>query len=149
MIDMKHKLFRALFVLYAGLMLWLLFIRWRSVAVTDYWSQLLSRLNLVPFSSIGSMLRTLWYNPYPAVLWNVVYNIGGNIIMFVPLGFFLRALFPGLKHFRRCMGAVAAIMAVVELTQLFTLRGFCEVDDLMLNLLGAAIGFWIAKKRGA
>ena len=68
---------------YILLMLWLLFIRYRGVEVTDYWGQLPGRVNLIPFSSIGSMLRTLWYNPYPAVLWTVVYNIGGNIIMFV------------------------------------------------------------------
>ena len=130
-------------------MLWLLFIRWRSGAVTDYWSQLAGRVNLIPLSSICSMLRTLWNNPYPAVLWTVVYNIGGNIAMFVPLGFFLRALFPKCRKFLRCMGTVAVIMSVVELCQLFTLRGFCEVDDLILNLLGAAIGFWLAKKSGA
>ena len=74
-----------------------------------------------------------------------VYNIGGNIIMFVPLGFFLRALFSRCRKFWRCMGAVAVIMTAVELCQLFTLRGFCEIDDLMLNLLGAALGWTIAK----
>ena len=136
-------------MLYSALMLWLLFIRWRSGAVTDYWSQLAGRVNLIPLSSICSMLRTLWNNPYPAVLWTVVYNIGGNIAMFVPLGFFLRALFPKCRKFLRCMGTVAVIMSAVELCQLFTLRGFCEVDDLILNLLGAAIGFWLAKKSGA
>ena len=146
---MKRKLLLTAFLLYSALMLWLLFIRWRSGAVTDYWSQLAGRVNLIPLSSICSMLRTLWNNPYPAVLWTVVYNIGGNIAMFVPLGFFLRALFPKCRKFLRCMGTVAVIMSVVELCQLFTLRGFCEVDDLILNLLGAAIGFWLAKKSGA
>ena len=142
---MKRKFLRTAFVLYSALMLWLLFIRWRSVEVTDYWSQLAGRVNLVPFSSMGSMLRTLWNNPYPAVLWTVVYNIGGNIAMFVPLGFFLRTLFPKCRKFLRCMGTVAVIMATVELCQLLTLRGFCEVDDLLLNLLGAAAGWWLAK----
>ena len=142
---MKRKILWVGFAAYILLMLWLLFIRWRGVTVTDYWTQLSGRVNLVPFSSMGSMLRTLWHYPYPAVLWTVVYNIGGNIIMFVPLGFFLRALFPGCRGFWRCMGAVTVIMTIVELTQLLTLRGFCELDDLILNLLGAAIGWLIAK----
>ena len=142
---MKRKILLAGFAAYILLMLWLLFIRWRGVTVTDYWTQLSGRVNLVPFSSMGSMLRTLWHYPYRAVLWTVVYNIGGNIIMFVPLGFFLRALFPGCRGFWRCMGAVTVIMTIVELTQLLTLRGFCELDDLILNLLGAAIGWLIAK----
>ena len=74
----------------------------------------------------------------------MVYNIGGNICMFVPLGFFLRALFPRYRSFLQCMAAVAVIMSIVELCQLFTLRGFCEVDDVMLNVLGAAVGWLIA-----
>lgn len=142
---MKRKFLWAGFAAYILLMLWLLFIRWRGVTVTDYWAQLAGRLNLIPFASVGRMLRTLWYNPRPQVLWTVVYNIGGNIAMFVPLGFFLRGLFPGCRRFRRCMGAVAVIMTTVELCQLLTLRGFCEFDDVMLNLLGAAIGWLTAK----
>ena len=142
---MKRKFLWAGFAAYILLMLWLLFIRHRGVEITDYWTQLAGRVNLVPFSSMGSMLRTLWYNPYPAVLWTVIYNIGGNIIMFVPLGFFLRALVVKCRTFWRCMGAVAIIMTAVELCQLFALRGFCEIDDLMLNRLGAAIG-WLATR---
>ena len=142
---MKRKFLWAGFAAYILLMLWLLFIRHRGVEITDYWAQLAGRVNLVPFSSMGSMLRTLWYNPYPAVLWTVVYNIGGNIIMFVPLGFFLRALVTKCRKFRQCMGTVAIIMTAVELCQLIALRGFCEIDDLMLNLLGATMGWTVAK----
>ena len=141
---MKRKILRAGFAAYALVMLWLLFIRFRDVTVTEYWTQLLGRVNLLPFSSVGRMLRTLWYNPRPDVLWTVVYNIGGNIAMFMPLGFFLRALFPKCRRFWRCMGTVAVIMTAVELCQLFTLRGFCEVDDVMPNVLGAAIGWCFA-----
>ena len=144
---MKRKLFQAVFSVYILLMLWLLFIRHRGIPAEDYWMQLSARINLVPFSSMGSMLRALWHNPHPDVLWTVVYNIGGNIVMFVPLGFFLRVLFPKCRSFLRCMGTVALIMSTVELCQLFTLRGFCEVDDVMLNVLGAAIGWLCAARR--
>ena len=144
---MKRKFLWAGFAAYILLMLWLLFIRWRDVTVTDYWAQLAGRLNLIPFASVGRMLRTLWYNPRPQVLWTVVYNIGGNIAMFVPLGFFLRVLFPKCRSFPGCMGTVALIMSTAELCQLFSLRGFCEVDDVMLNVLGAAIGWLCAAKQ--
>ena len=146
---MKRKVLWAAFAAYLLLMLWLLFIRFRGVTVTDYWAQLIGRANLVPFSSTGSMLRTLWHHPYPAVFRTVIYNIGGNIAMFIPLGFFLRTLSPKCRRFWRCMGAVALIMSTVELCQLLTLRGFCEVDDVILNLLGAAIGWLASKKSGA
>ena len=143
---MKRNIFRIGFAAYILLMLWLLFIRHRGIPAEDYWAQLPERVNLIPFASMGSMLRALWHNPYPAVLWTVVYNIGGNICMFVPLGFFLRILFPRYRSFLRCMAAVAVIMSAVELCQLFTLRGFCEVDDVMLNVLGAAVGWLLARQ---
>ena len=130
---------------YIVLMLWLLFIRSRDIPVTDYWLQLSGRINLIPFSSIGSMLRTLRENPRMDVLWVVIYNLVGNIVMFIPLGFFLSALWENLRSFWRCMAAVALIMSAVELAQLLTLRGFCEIDDVLLNLLGAAIGFGLRK----
>ena len=141
---MKRKLLWAGLAAYVITMLWLLFIRSRGTAVTDYWSQLPGRVNLIPFSSMGSMLHTLWHHPYPAVLWTVIYNIGGNNVMFVPLGFFLRSLFPGCRGFGKCMRTVFLIMSTIELCQLLTLRGFCEVDDVLLNLLGAALGWWLA-----
>lgn len=142
---MKRNLLKTAFAAYVILMLWLLFIRARGVPAEDYWPQVAGRMNLAPFSSIGSMLRTLREYPRPDVLWVVIYNLGGNIIMFVPLGFFLPALWKKFRGFWRCMGAVALVMTAVEVTQLLTLRGFCEIDDVMLNLLGAAIGFGVHK----
>lgn len=139
----RRRMFTLCFIGYTVLMLWLLFIRYRSIEVTDYWYQVSTRINLVPFSSMGSMLATLRENPRPDVLWVVVYNLGGNIIMFLPLGFLLPEQWEKFRHFLPCVGAVAGIMTCVELVQLFSLRGFCEVDDVLLNVLGGAIGFGI------
>ncbi len=144
---MKRKFLWSAFALYAVYMLWLLFIRYRSVTVTDYWVQFWGRLQLIPFGSTGSMLWTLYLHPTFPVLWEVVYNIGGNIVMFVPLGFFLRLLVPRCRGLLHCLGTVAVIMTCVELLQLFTLRGFCDIDDLVLNLCGATIGWHLAKKK--
>ena len=139
----RRRIMSLCFLCYSALMLWLLFIRCRSIEVVDYWYQISTRINLVPFSSMGSMLSTLRENPRLDVLWVVIYNLGGNIAMFLPMGFLLPELWAKYRNFRRCVGAVALIMTCVELTQLFTLRGFCEVDDVMLNVLGGAIGFGI------
>ena len=140
----RKSVLRFAFIGYCILMLWLLFIRSRDITVTDYWLQVAQRINLVPFASIGSMLRNLRENPRWDVLWVVVYNLGGNIGMFLPLGMLLPALFPGPRRFGKCMLTVAAIMTTVEILQLLTLRGFCETDDVFLNLIGACIGygFW-------
>lgn len=140
----RRNTLRFFFLCYCGLMLWLLLIRSRNVVLTDYWAQVSGRINLVPFSSIGSMLSTLRANPRWDVLWVVVYNLGGNIGMFIPLGFLLPALWERQRRFSGCMSTVTVIMTVVEFVQLLTLRGFCETDDVILNVLGAAVGygFW-------
>ncbi len=141
----RRRIMALCFVCYCAVMLWLLFVRYRSVEVTDYWAQVSTRINLIPFSSMGSMLMTLKENPRLDVLWVVIYNLGGNVIMFLPLGFLLPELWQQFRKFLSCVGAVAWIMTCVELIQLFTLRGFCEVDDVLLNVLGGAIGFGIWK----
>ena len=41
----------------------------------------------------------------------------------------------------RGCGASASVIVLVELTQLFTTLGFCDVDDLIFNLTGAALGY--------
>ena len=141
----RRRIMSLCFVCYCAVMLWLLFIRYRSIEITDYWYQVSTRVNLIPFSSMGSMLVTLRENPRPDVLWVVIYNLGGNIVMFLPLGFLLPELWQRFRRFAPCVGMVALIMTCVELIQLFTLRGFCEVDDVLLNVLGGAIGFAIWK----
>lgn len=137
----QKRLLSIFFICYCAVMMWLLFIRWRGVEVTDYWAQIARRINLIPFRSIGRMLRTLTENPRRDVLSVVIYNLGGNIVMFVPLGFCLPGLWERFRRFWPCMAAVALIMTTVEIVQLLTLRGFCEIDDVMLNVLGAAIGY--------
>ena len=37
------------------------------------------------------------------------------------------------------------VITAVELAQLFTLLGSCDIDDLILNVLGAALGYGIHK----
>lgn len=145
MVFRNRRLPVILFVFYCAVMLWLLFIRYRNIEIVDYWAQVASRINLVPFSSMGSMIRTLLENPRWDVFRVVVYNVGGNIGMFLPLGFLLPEIWPDLRRFWRCAAAVAGIMICVELAQLFTLRGFCETDDVILNVLGGAVGYGMWK----
>lgn len=144
----RRRVMALCFVCYSAVMLWLLFIRYRSIEVTDYWAQVSTRINLIPFSSMGSMLMTLRENPRWDVLWVVIYNLGGNIIMFLPLGFLLPELWRRFRRFTPCVGMVALIMTCVELVQLFTLRGFCEADDVILNVLGGAIGWGLWRFTG-
>ena len=67
-------------------------------------------------------------------------NLGGNILAFVPFGLF----FPLLSRKNRGFWKVALISfevsLLVELIQLVTRVGSCDVDDMILNTLGGMIG---------
>ena len=50
-----------------------------------------------------------------------------------------------LRKLWRTLLTTGLIITLVELIQLFTLVGSCDIDDLILNLLGAAMGYGIYK----
>ena len=130
-----------LFLLYCGLMVWLLFVqRIGRVTVWDYPQQLRLNLNLIPFATIRRYLGFLQWQQ-GALLRHAVINLAGNIVMFVPLGFFLPCLFPKLRGFLPLLLTAVLLIAGIELIQLFSLLGSCDIDDLLLNLPGIVIGF--------
>lgn len=63
-----------------------------------------------------------------------------NIVMFVPFGAFLPIYF---KRFRKLIPTIAAsflMSSVIEILQLFSFRT-TDVDDLIMNTIGAAVGY--------
>lgn len=69
-----------------------------------------------------------------------VKNIIGNVLMFVPYGFFA-TLYADLKKNKSAFLLVALASISIECTQLMIGRIF-DVDDIILNVLGGMIGFW-------
>ena len=66
----------------------------------------------------------------------------GNIIMFMPLGFFLPFVTARLNR-KNAFIISFAVPLVVESIQLFVGRSF-DIDDLICNFLGIIIGFLMA-----
>ena len=69
--------------------------------------------------------------------WN---NIIQNILLFIPLGFLI-----GGKR-----GIIAGVLLSIgiELTQYIAVLGYCELDDVLNNTIGTAIGSLLFKKFG-
>ena len=108
---------------------------------------------LVPFNFVHGFLAETTFSPSDPSTWLAalrdpyVYEAFFNVLLLVPLGMYLR------YYFRRTWWQTLAIGFLVtlsfETTQLTGLWGLYEhpyrlfdVDDLMLNTLGAMIGFW-------
>lgn len=141
-----------LFWIYCAVMLWLLFDRDRGTAGMGYWEQVRQNLNLQPFRTIGNYWNILTNKDYYLDKWGAysIYryyarhsaiNILGNVALFIPLGVFLPLLWRKMRKWWKTWLTTLVIMTGVEVLQLFTLTGSCDVDDLILNLLGAALGY--------
>ena len=91
-------------------------------------------ISLRPFASSLDLIR----NASPDT---VVKNIGGNILMFVPFGVLMPILFERLRRFRPLVIRAVIASAAIELLQMPTQVHATDVDDLILNTLGACLGF--------
>lgn len=124
-------------------MLWLLFGQRIGSGLTDgYYDTILKRTNLIPFATIIHHIDLLG-SKYIELARHAAINLIGNVVMFIPLGFFLPSIWPKFRFYLKFMLAVFLTITSVELIQLVTLLGSMDIDDLILNLAGASIGFLI------
>ena len=65
-----------------------------------------------------------------------------NILFFIPYGF----LFPWKDNWKRVIVTALVLSVFLELSQFIFNLGWCEVDDVISNTLGAMIGYWILWK---
>ena len=103
--------------------------------------------NLVLFKEIGRFLRYRhllgWYP--------VCANLLGNILIFVPFGMLVPMLSKKYKRFW-CVALLSFELSLaVELIQLLTKVGSCDVDDMLLNTIGGMLGYavyaWLRGRR--
>ena len=145
MTTMKNadRIGKITFILYIALMLWLLFGQRVSNDVQGgYWDELSQNINLVPFRTIGGYMDRL-YNSAGKLNHQAVINLGGNVIMFIPLGFLLPFVSDRAKKLKNCFVMTFVVILSVELLQLATLLGSFDIDDLLLNMIGIFMG-WMA-----
>jgi glycopeptide antibiotics resistance protein len=135
---------RILFVLYILIVIKVIIFKYpyeelRAIASSwrrDVILEGLGTANFTPFKTIKM------YIDYAYKL-NSVENLAGNVLVFVPFGF----LFPfvareGERFFVMFVNAFVFILGI-EVFQLFSAFGAFDVDDILLNCLGAAMGYGI------
>lgn len=126
---MKKKI---IFVLYIFFLLYfLIFSEWygRSGVMENY------HYNLTPFQEI----ERFWEYREQLGIWSYI-NLFGNILIFVPFGFF-EPLASKTRSFWATLVDGCLLSLLVEIFQLITKVGRFDVDDLLLNTSGVAIGY--------
>lgn len=89
-----------------------------------------SGINLIPFKEI------LRYNFQSELFY---YNVIGNIVLFIPFGFFV-SRYVNAKKASHILIASAIISLTIEIVQYNIGRAF-DIDDVLLNVVGSIIGF--------
>ena len=97
----------------------------------------LKTANYVPFATIMLFAKSRLQTR------DIVANILGNIVGFIPLGILVPILFRRFNTPRKLIGLGFVLSLFFEIVQLLTVLGNFDVDDLMLNTFGASIGFFI------
>ena len=134
----KNRIWQLLFAAYGIVMLWLLFDRVGYESGIPYRDQL--KFNLMPFHTIRLFWDALRLHTYRT---SAIINLLGNILMFIPLGFLLPLSFPRLGRLWKTLLTAVGIVVTVEVLQMLTLLGTCDIDDLILNTVGTIMGYTI------
>lgn len=95
------------------------------------------RINVVPAINLLRFYRT---NPHQTNLYiTLLSEVFGNILLFVPFGFLIKCIYP--KKRSQTVILYGLLLSVgIELTQLFLQIGICDIDDVILNTSGVAVG---------
>lgn len=137
-------------VLYTVMMVYLLFFREPSVTNEPYWELVQAHFNPIPFRTVKLYLRLLENPARPWLVRLAHVNLLGNILLFIPLGLFPPLLHEKMRQYWKVLLLAFGIMVQVELLQMLLLVGTCDVDDLLLNVSGASIGyalFWLTHRK--
>lgn len=97
------------------------------------------RYNLLPFHEI----QRFWYKRTELGFQTVFLNLAGNVVAFIPFGFFLPLITHGRSRFLNTVMMTFLFSTLIEFIQLLTKVGSFDVDDMILNTLGGIIGCMI------
>ena len=140
--NARHPFIRFLFVVYGLVMLWLLFGRPQGwVDGLTYRQMLEQNINLTPLLTIKNYWHVVQHGTDPAMVRHCVINLAGNVVLFIPIGYWLVRLWLKFRNFFLFILTCGVIILLVETLQLFTLLGSFDVDDIILNLGGMTVGY--------
>ncbi|MFF2885998.1 VanZ family protein [Paenibacillus sp. NPDC057967] len=142
-------LLQTLLALYVYMLVKIILLKFHSLDMRFLWSRLLAGLqqpdllsqrlesgNLVLFREISRSLQSFSSHD--------IYNLLGNVVIFMPLGILL-----GLMFTRKRMAGIKVLFYAfflslcLETAQLLFMIGQFDVDDILLNTGGGVLGFAI------
>ncbi|MBE5956034.1 MAG: VanZ family protein [Lachnospiraceae bacterium] len=134
-------------VLYIAVLFLLLFVRHRGSWWMDLtpWEYARMHMNLIPFRTIGGYIKAIFDG---SMNLNIpLENLFGNLLMFLPMGCYLPFFIRKIDSLKKYLWRMFPIFFSIEIAQFLTKRGSFDIDDLILNLLGAILGYILWRSR--
>lgn len=146
----KRRIMQLLFAIYLLIAIYLLFFHTSYRTKGNIWGvelfslEHLQMANFVPFRTITTFFTRLAENTINTDI--VVVNILGNMLLLAPLGCFIPELYKNkFNKFWKFLLLVLVLDIGIELIQFVTFTGSLDVDDIILNTIGACIAYAIMK----
>ena len=132
----RQKLGWVLFLMYLCLLAYFMFFS-ESFGRTD--TDRGYAYNLVPLKEITRYFRYYRTLGMPLFLINIV----GNMVAFMPFGFFLTIISRRSRKWYNTVSFGLIFSLILETLQLIFKVGSFDVDDMLLNTVGAGLGFLV------
>ena len=101
--------------------------------------------NFVPFKTITTYVSAIFTGNMNVDI--PIRNLIGNVFLFFPMGIYLPYFNQKLRNLKTYASFMAIFIIIIEILQLFTRVGSFDIDDFILNMLGAVIGYAVWKTK--
>lgn len=142
------KIIKYLFIIYCIGLIFILFI-YGGRTGNQFHLKIFSKehfkmINIIPFKTILDFLEKMANSTINTNI--VIINLFANLLMFIPMGMALPILFAEkFNSLWKTIKFVICLVMLVEIIQFITFIGYADIDDLILNTIGAIIGYSIIK----
>lgn len=96
---------------------------------------------LTPFVTIAPAIKRYILG---GIVVPALFNFIGNIVIFIPMGFLITFLLKR-NSFFKTMGLCLLIIILIEITQFIACLGVGDINDVIINMFGCLIGFFLFK----
>lgn len=132
------------FAIYIAAVIYIAFFKNRNpifdITFSEYFAL---RSNLIPFNTISRYLTALTKGILPFQI--PLINLIGNLILFLPFPLYIACFFKKARTLIGMFTAALIVIITVETLQALTHLGSFDVDDIFLNMCGAAGGIALRK----
>ena len=144
---------KILFIIYCILLITILFLNneyrmtgFENININTFSIEHFETINIVPFSTIIGYIKGLLFED--ASMSIVIINLATNLFLFAPMGFFIPLLFKNkITNMKQFIILIIIISLFVEILQFITYRGSTDIDDIILNTIGAIIVYILMKTK--